>query len=248
MNGDSARVEPGWRALATILFTILIIAATMLAPFLLGIFYLIVDADSLAMTGISGAMTTAINSKNFLALNVLISLIVCVVLVFAVVKLKAGASVRRYLALKPVRLGQLSLWVGAVLVCAVLADFLMQFFGIEKIPQSMVDMWERSESAWLLAIAVVVAAPLWEELLFRGFLMRGLETSIFRGTGAVVIAAAIWTLLHVQYEWYYLVVIFVLGLLLGVARLATGSLYVPVAMHIAQNLLALVQIAIYREI
>ncbi len=247
MTSRRSGSDPHWRAGLTLVFTAIIVIATLFAPVLLAAIQLFADTGGLLLSGLRDALTEVVKGQNFLALNVLVSMIISCFLLFTVIKLKAGASVRRYLAIRPISLRQLLLWVAAILLVSVAFDFLIQLLGIDRIPQSMFDMWNKSGSLWLLALAVVIAAPVWEELLFRGFLMRGLASSVVGGAGAVVIAALIWTLMHVQYEWYYLTVLFCLGLLLGAARLVTGSVLVPIAMHIAQNLLALAQIAFYQN-
>jgi len=68
----------------------------------------------------------------------------------------------------------------------------------------------------LLWFAIIVMAPLFEESLFRGFLIAGMQRSRI---GAILI-----TLIHLQYEAFYLVYIFIGGILLGIARVKTGSL------------------------
>jgi hypothetical protein len=57
--------------------------------------------------------------------------------------------------------------------------------------------------------------------------------------GAVVITSALWTAIHFQYDLYVMGNIFLLGLLIGAARLKTGSIGVPYAMHAVNNLMAL---------
>ena len=47
--------------------------------------------------------------------------------------------------------------------------------------------------------------------------------------------------MHVQYGIYEIVQIFVLGVVLGVARAHSGSLVVPLAMHALVNLMAHLQ-------
>jgi membrane protease YdiL (CAAX protease family) len=83
-----------------------------------------------------------------------------------------------------------------------------------------------------------------EEPLFRGFMMRGIWHSRLGAVGAIVIASACWSLLHLQYDCYSIIQIFLAGLLLGAARLKTQSLYPPLAMHSLMNLLATVEVVV----
>ena len=89
---------------------------------------------------------------------------------------------------------------------------------------------------------MVIAAPLFEEVVFRGFLFSMLRTRA--GVVASAIAtAALWSIVHVQYDALELSYIFALGLLLAWARARTDSLAAPIALHAAVNLLALTQVA-----
>ena len=82
----------------------------------------------------------------------------------------------------------------------------------------------------------VVIGPVWEELFFRGamfaaFLRRwGIMT-------AAIVPSLIWALIHVQYEWWYVASIAGSGVLLAMVRWKGGSIYLPIALHGAFNLL-----------
>lgn len=89
----------------------------------------------------------------------------------------------------------------------------------------------------------MVAAPLFEEAFFRGFLFSGLARSKLGPTGTIIVTAALWAVIHFQYGAYEVAQIFVLGLLLGVARHRTNSLIVPFVIHAAINLAANIQVA-----
>jgi CAAX protease family protein len=91
---------------------------------------------------------------------------------------------------------------------------------------------------------LIIAAPLFEEAFFRGFLLKGLESSFMGPIGAVVVTAGLWALIHVQYDAFGMATIFCLGLLLGTARVFTGSLLVPLGLHAFTNLGATIEAAI----
>src|SRR5678816_3126477 len=86
-------------------------------------------------------------------------------------------------------------------------------------------------------LGIVVLAPLLEELAFRGVLFHLLLPRI--GSGPTVAATALlFALAHGQYGPPELVQVLVDGLLLGLARLRTGSTRVPFWMHLLGNGLA----------
>jgi membrane protease YdiL (CAAX protease family) len=96
----------------------------------------------------------------------------------------------------------------------------------------------------LLWFALMVMAPLSEEILFRGFVFKGLQNSRVGAIGAILIANIVWSAMHAQYDAYGIAQVFIAGLLLGAARLKTNSIYVPIAMHSFMNLIATVEIVL----
>jgi membrane protease YdiL (CAAX protease family) len=97
----------------------------------------------------------------------------------------------------------------------------------------------------LIWLALIVAAPLFEETFFRGFLFKGFESSFIGPSGAVLATAGLWAVIHAQYNLYEMTIIFCLGLLLGGARRATGTLSVPLALHAVVNLVATIEAALF---
>lgn len=87
-------------------------------------------------------------------------------------------------------------------------------------------------------LAVCVLGPLAEELVFRGWLFGVLEKRI-GALMTIAITALGWALLHFSYGWQVVLVIVVDGLLLGLARWKTRSVFPPIAMHAFYNLYAI---------
>lgn len=88
-------------------------------------------------------------------------------------------------------------------------------------------------------LAAVIAAPIFEETFFRGFMFKGLLSSPFGPYGTLFFTTILWTLSHFQVanlaDLYTTFLIFALGLILGTARLVENSLFVPIAMHAMWN-------------
>lgn len=84
----------------------------------------------------------------------------------------------------------------------------------------------------LLAVLVVVAAPLAEETFFRGFLLQGLARR-YTFWPAAVLTSAVFALAHVWWQLY--LPIFVLGLAFAWLFWRTGSLWAPIAAHATIN-------------
>jgi membrane protease YdiL (CAAX protease family) len=100
-------------------------------------------------------------------------------------------------------------------------------------------MAELAKDPILFALAfpgVIFAAPLTEEIIFRGALFSGIANSPLGRVGAVLITSAVWALAHkLSAPWLFVGVLFIMGLALGMLLLRFGSLWVTIACHTAWN-------------
>ena len=87
-------------------------------------------------------------------------------------------------------------------------------------------------------LMVVIGAPIIEELLFRGFLFSQLKTTKLGIYGSIILTSLIWTSIHLQYDLFLLIPIFLLGLLLGYLMHKYNSLYLVIIVHAVHNLQA----------
>ncbi len=85
-------------------------------------------------------------------------------------------------------------------------------------------------------VTVVIIAPITEEIIFRGLIYGAFEKR-FRVTGAILASSAVFALVHLQVA--YFIPIFCLGIVLGWARYKTGSLGLPILVHVLNNGIAL---------
>ena len=85
----------------------------------------------------------------------------------------------------------------------------------------------------LLFTAVVLIAPLGEELLFRGFLQQFLEEHWKDVTRAILITALFFAVIHMNPYWF--VQIYILGITLGFLSWKTGSVLPPLLLHGMNN-------------
>ena len=168
---------------------------------------------------------------------------VCCPLIAGIAKLKEGSRLTDYLALQRVDRRTALRWLGALALVLLLSDLLTMALGRPVVPQVMKTLYETAKPAWLFFAALIVAAPLFEEVFFRGFLFKGLQASWLGSIGTIVVTAAIWAVIHLQYDAYGIATVFVVGLLLGAARAASGSLLLPIGMHSAANLVASIETA-----
>lgn len=96
----------------------------------------------------------------------------------------------------------------------------------------------------VMAFAVVVGAPLFEELLFRGPVMRSLVER-FGAVAGVVLQGAVFSLYHIVGDprlarLWYLAPLFVVGVIFGAAAQRTGRMATSQVAHAVMNLIAFV--------
>jgi membrane protease YdiL (CAAX protease family) len=131
---------------------------------------------------------------------------------------------------------------GLLLLCA-LMDVSTHLLERYESFQEMVEFYWQTRPRVLVWLAVCLAAPVVEELAFRGWLLAGLARTRLGPVGAIAVTTLAWTALHLQYDWYGMLQVAALGIVLGIARLRTGSLWLCMAMHAVNNTIATVQIA-----
>jgi CAAX protease family protein len=154
-----------------------------------------------------------------------------------------------YFALDRPKRGAVIFGVVCILVTDLVFNALLYLSGRDIVAPFQVEAYQTAQSAgWLfwLLVAIVFVAPLGEEITFRGFLFRGLMRPGYELHAIFGIALA-WALLHLQYDWLGMLQIFVLGLVLGWFRWASGSTTLTFAMHVLVNFEAMIETAIKVE-
>lgn len=102
-------------------------------------------------------------------------------------------------------------------------------------------------------IALVVLAPVVEELIFRGYFLGKMTQSV-KPWLAVVVTSLVFGLLHlpgevtasgVTLQWAVMLDTFALGLVLGALRIWTGSVWASILLHMLKNALAYFFLFVY---
>ncbi|QQR73474.1 MAG: CPBP family intramembrane metalloprotease [Holophagales bacterium] len=93
----------------------------------------------------------------------------------------------------------------------------------------------------LRILAIGLVGPVAEELVMRGLVLDRLRRTALGAAGAIGVVAVFWALLHWSYGPGTLALIAADGILLGIARHRTGSLWVPIGMHVLGNLFSIGQ-------
>lgn len=116
--------------------------------------------------------------------------------------------------------------------------------GHHPLNQDVSVMAAKVSFGWKIALAltVVVAAPLVEEIVFRGVLLSGLARRLPVGW-AVFISALLFGAIHLpdfKFAWYPVPGLVMLGLAAGWLRVRSKSLWPAITLHATNNFVAVV--------
>ena len=115
-----------------------------------------------------------------------------------------------------------------------LARLFPDAFSFEEVSKRASDLVDAAHGGWvvLLAVVVIVGAPIVEEIVYRGVVQPGLVASWGR-TAGIVVTAALFAAIHMQpVEFPGL---FAFALVLGWARHSTGTIGMSIVTHMAFN-------------
>lgn len=242
--GPSRQEKWAWDFWPTVGFGLAVGGAYLLVGLLVGLVFALIAFTSHSHTTVSALMSMFNDKMGFLlSIEGFFTVLVCIPLMAVFIRARKSISVAKYLGFN--RIG----WKTLLVVLAVSAGFLVLsgvIGSVFKLQESQFDISIYNTSVFppLLWLELVVFAPLFEETLFRGFLLEGFRQSRIGPVWAVVLTALAWSSLHVQYNLYGIATIFVFGLVLGFVRLKTHSLWSTLAMHGLWNLIAAIQIAV----
>jgi hypothetical protein len=159
----------------------------------------------------------------------------------------ARSSFVDYFALYPISVPTFWLALACTLAYGVLLDVVTYAMGHPMLSPFVVGVYQtarESGTLWLALVAIIVAAPITEEFVFRGFLFRGWSRSRLGVGGAIVLTSVAWAAMHIQYDWLGMAEICGLGLLFGWLRHRGGSLITTLAMHAVYSTAAMIQVAV----
>src|SRR5260370_26962555 len=122
---------------------------------------------------------------------------------------RTGREFAEYLALNWPSAGEL---VRALVITAILllAEIVAAYFVDAQSP-SLAPLLRVNGAGGLLILLVAgcIAGPVMEEFIVRRFMFRGWSDCFLGPIGAITLTAAVWALIHTQYDWFGRLAIFV---------------------------------------
>lgn len=125
----------------------------------------------------------------------------------------------------------IALWTGAAVLWALMELLYYHLTNAYRIGWEAFPVTE-----FLLATSMFLASPVYEELIFRGFLLSLLMRRCSSTWVPVIIISVLFTVAHgFDRSVFFMLSTFLFSILLCFARLRSGTLWVPIAMHVAMN-------------
>lgn len=159
---------------------------------------------------------------------------VCAALILVVVRWWKGGHTAQFLGLRAPHWKQILIWLGVFILLGAAIELLARFFPTFHSDFMKQVIGSTTNLVWLV-LGVGIMAPLFEELLLRGLLFGSLRHMVDEHA-AVALTAGVFTLMHLQYDVAIMLLILPMGIVLGYARSRSGSIWVPVLLHMLNNL------------
>lgn len=206
--------------------------------------FMLAQAIVLALVNVLNLMNVPFEMMSETVLNTVFTAVIYAISVLVVVGVPWFVN-RRPTTLKDLGLHRLPSWldmlwapagyvayaIGSVLLMAAAVAFL-PFFDVTEAQDVGFNNVIQGHEYILAFVSLVVVAPVAEEVLFRGYLLQKI-----RKRAPLWIAILITSLLFavVHFAWNVGVDVFVLSIALCVLRVATGSLWAPILLHMIKN-------------
>ena len=232
-NPQPAPLFSRFGVVALIIGTVIAFFASQLVGVYLAGKVLLADSKSLTVGDI---FYLGSNDGTIVSVSIIVSLLILTVLSVIIIRIRGGSS-RHYLALKPFLLASGIGMFGLLLLFMIASQALT--YWLDKQPSAFVDpLFQSVSSVWLLVFALVIVAPIYEELVFRGLLWQAISEQFIERQGAVIasiVTSLIFAIIHLQYGLYEISTIVVLALIFCYARYKSGSLLLPIMLHMINN-------------
>lgn len=171
------------------------------------------------------------------SLSAMVTLFVIFAMIWLLIKINK-ANFGEFMAIRPFRWRYLFIFSILLLLLNLIIDGVTTWLDREPM-QFMDALILTANPLWLLILTVIVIVPIYEELIFRGFMWSGLVGTKLGVWGTAILTSVVFVVIHVQYGWVELLGIFALAMLFSYARLLSGSLLLPIILHIFNNGLAM---------
>lgn len=225
-----------------VLYFVLLNVVQLMALWLVGsFFYETHDVSQLIQSSSKNGLVIAYS----VFLTALFFIIISPLLIYY--RTKNTQVVKNFFAIRHFSMRHLGHGVMLLVVVLAISEFLNQLLGKNHL--LFLDGLINKDNQLLLTIAIVIISPIYEEILFRGMMYGAIaHITLNHGTtlhtlshyqwAGLFISSILFTYVHLQYDWFGMVIIFCLALLFGYVRIKYGLL-LAIVLHIINNAIAM---------
>lgn len=152
-----------------------------------------------------------------------------------VVKIRRRQPLFSYLGFKVVSKAVLAKWVSTAVALLIIAYICGLIFNRPPFPEWIIKAYASTDIVWLFLLTITVLGPVAEELLYRGYIIKVWANSIVGPIFGTLLLSVLWAVTHLQYDFYDMAWIVILGIVLCMSRLSTKSIYPAMIIHIGWN-------------
>ncbi len=138
-------------------------------------------------------------------------------------------------------LGKLQLKNALLFIAALILLMLLQTQLLQ--PEKWLEDQSRQQfsAVIIMVFSAVILAPIFEEILFRGFLLQGfLLWAPNSRLACITLTSILFAVMHTQYvHWQTIIMLILFSLLLCYARIKSNSMKLPILLHMLNNLVAM---------
>ena len=180
-----------------------------------------------------------------LAIMEIVSGLICIPLTLLFTKLRKNISIKNYIGFREPLKKEWVKWLLILGAFLFLSDAVTFSLHRPIVPPFVIEAYKTASFLPALLFAIIIMAPIFEEIFFRGFFFQGIRYSRLGPIGAMGITSLIWAVIHVQYDIYGITTLFAFGLLLGIARIKTDSIHLLMVMHSLASLVATIETVLH---
>lgn len=178
------------------------------------------------------------DSTNISLISMLISTMLIGVPVIIYLRFN-GLSIRNRLRINRISINTILsiiiISIGFIIIVDELDRIVYKLFGQPEYLQELVEQLQITSifNGFFIILTTVLVAPFVEEMLFRGYLQKVLEESWKDITKAILVTSMFFALVH--FNPYWIVQIYLLGLVLGYLTWRTNSIIPGIILHGLNN-------------
>lgn len=169
----------------------------------------------------------------------LLSSVVTLIITMFLLRFTVGLKILEFESVDRGKVFRTSLYTIALMVGIYLIQNWNASFQTEFITKEMIQ----NGSLVVFILAFGIGAPIIEEIIFRGLILRAISDRFGYATG-IVLASFIFTVLHIQYSWTVLLLVFITSLFLCAVKNYSKNIWAPIAVHVFINTFGILMVAL----